>query len=252
MDVKGLSAIVTGAASGLGEATARALAANGAKVALFDMNVEAAQKVAEEIGGVAVECNVADAASAEAAFAAAREAHGPARIVVSCAGIAPASKIVGRNGAHDLDLFSKVINVNLIGTFNMTRLACAEMLEQDPVNGEERGVIINTASIAFADGQIGQAAYAASKGGVASLTLPVAREMAPKGIRVMTIAPGIMATPMLLGMPEDIQDALNKSVPYGRMGKPEEFASLVGHIVENAYLSGEVIRMDGSLRMAPR
>lgn len=252
MDVKGLAAIVTGAASGLGEATARGLAANGAKVAVFDMNMEAAQKVAEEIGGIAVECNVADAASAEAAFATAREAHGPARIVVSCAGIAPASKIVGRNGAHDLDLFSKVINVNLVGTFNMTRLACAEMLEQDPVNGEERGVIVNTASIAFADGQIGQAAYAASKGGVASLTLPIAREMAGKGIRVMTVAPGIMATPMLLGMPEEVQDALNKSVPYGRMGKPEEFANLVNHIVNNAYLSGEVIRMDGALRMAPR
>lgn len=252
MNVKGLAAIVTGAASGLGEATARALAANGAKVALFDMNMEAAQKVADDIGGLALECNVSDAQSAEAAFAAARDAHGPARIVVSCAGIAPASKIVGRNGAHDLDLFSKVINVNLVGTFNMTRLACAEMIEQDPVNGEERGVIINTASIAFADGQIGQAAYAASKGGVASLTLPIAREMAPKGIRVMTVAPGIMATPMLMGMPDEVQEALNKSVPLGRMGKPEEFASLVQHIVENAYLSGEVIRMDGALRMAPR
>lgn len=252
MNVQGLAAIVTGAASGLGEATARKLAAEGAKVAIFDMNMEAAQKVADDIGGIAVECNVADAASAEAAFATAREAHGPARIVVSCAGIAPASKIVGRNGAHDLDLFSKVINVNLVGTFNMTRLACAEMLEQDPVNGEERGVVVNTASIAFADGQIGQAAYAASKGGVASLTLPVAREMAPKGIRVMTVAPGIMATPMLLGMPEEVQDALNKSVPCGRMGKPEEFADLVNHIVGNAYLSGEVIRMDGALRMAPK
>ncbi|SCA57113.1 putative enzyme [Candidatus Terasakiella magnetica] len=252
MDVKGLGAIVTGAASGLGEATARKLAAQGAKVAIFDMNVEAAQKVADEIGGIAVECNVADAASAEAAFATAREAHGVARIVVSCAGIAPASKIVGRNGAHDLDLFSKVINVNLIGTFNMSRLACADMIAQDPVNDEERGVVINTASIAFADGQIGQAAYAASKGGVASLTLPIAREMAPKGVRVMTVAPGIMATPMLLGMPEEVQEALNKSVPCGRMGKPEEFANLVNHIVENAYLSGEVIRMDGALRMAPK
>jgi len=252
MNVQGLAAIVTGAASGLGEATARKLAAEGAKVAIFDMNMEAAQKVADDIGGIAVECNVADAASADAAFATAREAHGPARIVVSCAGIAPASKIVGRKGAHDLDLFSKVINVNLVGTFNMTRLACAEMLEQDPVNGEERGVIVNTASIAFADGQVGQAAYAASKGGVASLTLPVAREMAPKGIRVMTVAPGIMATPMLLGMPEEVQDALNKSVPCGRMGKPEEYADLVNHIVSNAYLSGEVIRMDGALRMAPK
>ncbi|WP_417822039.1 SDR family NAD(P)-dependent oxidoreductase [Terasakiella sp.] len=252
MNVQGLAAIVTGGASGLGEATARKLANEGAKVAIFDMNVEAAQKVADEIGGIAVECNVSDAASAEAAFASAREAHGPARIVVSCAGIAPASKIVGRNGAHDLDLFSKVINVNLVGTFNMTRLACADMLELDPVNGEERGVVVNTASIAFADGQIGQAAYAASKGGVASLTLPVAREMAPKGIRVMTIAPGIMATPMLLGMPDEVQEALNKSVPCGRMGKPQEYADLVNHIVNNAYLSGEVIRMDGALRMAPK
>jgi len=252
MDVKGLAAIVTGAASGLGEATARALAAQGAKVAIFDMNLEAAQKVAEEIGGIAVECNVSDAESAMAAFAKAKEAHGVARIVVSCAGIAPASKIVGRNGAHDLDLFSKVINVNLVGTFNMTRLACEAMIAEDPVNEEERGVVINTASIAFADGQIGQAAYAASKGGVASLTLPIAREMASKGVRVMTIAPGIMGTPMLMGFPEDVQDALNKSVPVGRMGKPEEFASLACHIVENAYLSGEVIRMDGALRMAPK
>ena len=236
----------------MGEATARALAAQGAKVAIFDMNLDAAQKVAEEIGGIAVECNVSDAESAMAAFAKAKEAHGVARIVVSCAGIAPASKIVGRNGAHDLDLFSKVINVNLVGTFNMTRLACEAMIAEDPVNEEERGVVINTASIAFADGQIGQAAYAASKGGVASLTLPIAREMASKGVRVMTIAPGIMGTPMLMGFPEDVQDALNKSVPVGRMGKPEEFASLACHIVENAYLSGEVIRMDGALRMAPK
>lgn len=252
MDVKGLAAIVTGAASGLGEATARQLAKAGAKVAIFDMNMDAAQKVADDIGGIAVECNVSDAQSAQDAFAKAREAHGVARIVVSCAGIAPASKIVGRNGAHDLDLFSKVINVNLVGTFNMSRLACEDMLSLDPINGEERGVVVNTASIAFADGQIGQAAYAASKGGVASLTLPIAREMASKGIRVMTIAPGIMATPMLLNMPQEVQDALNASVPVGRMGKPEEFASLVQHIAENAYLSGEVIRMDGSLRMAPK
>jgi len=252
MDANGLAAIVTGAASGLGEATARALAARGAKVAIFDMNLEAAKKVADEIGGIAVECNVADGESAMAAFATAREAHGIARIVVSCAGIAPASKIVGRNGAHDLDLFSKVIQVNLIGTFNMSRLACADMLELDPLDGNERGVVVNTASIAFADGQIGQAAYAASKGGVASLTLPIAREMAPKGVRVMTVAPGIMATPMLMDFPQDVQDTLNASVPIGRMGKPEEFASLVSHIVENAYLSGEVIRMDGALRMAPR
>lgn len=252
MDANGLAAIVTGAASGLGEATARALAKAGAKVAIFDMNLDAAKKVADDIGGIAVECNVADAESAMKAFDTARAAHGPARIVISCAGIAPASKIVGRKGAHDLDLFSKVVTVNLIGTFNMTRLACAEMIELDPLDENERGVIVNTASIAFADGQIGQAAYAASKGGVVSLTLPIAREMAPKGVRVMTVAPGIMATPMLMGMPDDVQEALNKSVPLGRMGKPEEFASLVHHIVENAYLSGEVIRMDGALRMAPR
>lgn len=252
MDAKGIAAIVTGGASGLGEATARALAAAGAKVAIFDMNVEAAQKVADDIGGIGVECNVADSESAQAAFATAREAHGVARIVVSCAGIAPASKIVGRKGAHDLDLFSKVINVNLVGTFNMSRLACADMLSVDPLDENERGVVINTASIAFADGQIGQAAYAASKGGVVSLTLPIAREMAPKGIRVMTVAPGIMATPMLLDFPQDVQDALNASVPLGRMGKPEEFGSLVAHIVENAYLSGEVIRMDGALRMAAK
>jgi NAD(P)-dependent dehydrogenase (short-subunit alcohol dehydrogenase family) len=252
MNIEGLAAIVTGGASGLGEATARALAAAGAKVSIFDMNVEAAQKVANDIGGIAVECNVSDGASTINAYSIARDAHGIARIVVSCAGIAPASKIVGRNGAHELDLFSKVINVNLIGTFNMTRLACADMLELDILEDGERGVVINTASIAFADGQIGQAAYAASKGGVASLTLPVAREMAPQAIRVMTVAPGIMATPMLMGFPQEVQDALNASVPLGRMGKPEEFASLVVHIAQNAYLSGEVIRMDGALRMAPR
>ncbi len=251
MDIQGQAAIVTGAASGLGEATARQLAKAGAKVAIFDMNMEAAQKVADDIGGCAVECNVADAESAGAAFAVARETHGPARIVVSCAGIAPASKIVGRNGAHDLDLLSKVINVNLVGTFNMSRLACEEMLGQDPVNDEESGVIVNTASIAFADGQIGQAAYAASKGGVASVTLPLSRELARSAIRVMAIAPGIMETPMIAGMSDKVKDALvEKSLHPKRLGQPEEFASLVAHICENAFLNGSTIRLDGAVRLS--
>lgn len=254
MKIQGCAAVVTGGGSGMGQATARMLAANGVKVALFDMNVEAAQAVADEIGGVAIQCNVADAESAEAAFAAARDAHGAARILVNCAGIAPAQKIVGREGASPLDGFASVINVNLIGTYNMIRLFAADLMGEEPLDEVgERGVIINTASVAAYEGQIGQAAYSASKGGVVALNLVAAREFASKGIRVMTIAPGLIGTPMLLGFPQEVQDSLSQQVPFpSRFGRPEEYADLVKHICENQMLNGEVIRMDGAIRMAPR
>ncbi|MGQ3048229.1 MAG: SDR family NAD(P)-dependent oxidoreductase [Niveispirillum sp.] len=254
MDIKGVSAIISGGGSGLGAATARALAAGGAKVALLDVNVDAANAVAAEIGGIAVKCDVTSGDSAQAAIAAAAAAHGPARIAVNCAGIAPPAKIVGRDGPHDLDLFRKVIEVNLIGTFNMLRLAAAGMQGLEPVTADgERGVIINTASVAAFDGQIGQAAYGASKGGVHALTLPAARELARSGIRVVTIAPGIFLTPMMLGLPQDAQDSLGKQVPFpSRLGKPEEYASLALHIVANSMINGETIRLDGAIRMAPK
>jgi NAD(P)-dependent dehydrogenase (short-subunit alcohol dehydrogenase family) len=254
MDIKGVSAIISGGGSGLGAATARALAAGGAKVALLDVNLDAANAVAAEIGGIAVKCDVTSAESAQAAIATAAAAHGPARIAVNCAGIAPPAKIVGRDGPHDLDLFRKVIEVNLIGTFNMLRLAAAGMQGLEPVTADgERGVIINTASVAAFDGQIGQAAYGASKGGVHALTLPAARELARSGIRVVTIAPGIFLTPMMLGLPQDAQDSLGKQVPFpSRLGKPEEYASLALHIIANSMINGETIRLDGAIRMAPK
>ncbi len=252
MDLNGVAAIVTGAASGLGAATARTLAAAGARVAVFDMNVAAAAKVVCEIDGIAMSCDVADAASAEAAFADARDIHGPARIVVSCAGIAPPAKIVGRDGPQDLAVFANTITINLIGTFNIMRLAAADMKTLGPLDGGERGVIVNTASIAAFEGQIGQAAYAASKGGVAALTLPAAREFSRSGIRVMAIAPGIFGTPMLSGLPEDVQNSLGGQVPFPpRLGDPAEYAKLVLHIADNMMLNGEVIRLDGALRMQP-
>ena len=253
MQVQGNAAVVTGAASGLGEATARALAAAGAKVALLDFNLEGAEKVAAEIGGVAVKCDVSSAASAEAAVALAAAEHGPARVLVNCAGVVNPGRMVGREGPLALDAFRKVIEVNLIGSFNLMRLVAAGAARLDPEEGGERGVLISTASIAAYDGQIGQPAYAASKAGVAGLTLPAARELASSGIRVMTIAPGIMETPMLLGMPPEVQEALGKTVPFpARMGKPAEFAALVEHIFGNAYLNGEVIRLDGAIRMAAK
>lgn len=253
MDIKGVPAIVTGAASGLGEATARALAAAGAKVALFDMQIEKAEKVAVEIGGTVVGCDVTSADSAVAAFAKAKEVHGPCGIAVNCAGIAPAGRIVGRNGPMDLADFEKVIKVNLIGTFNIMRLAAAEMAEREPNEDGERGVIINTASIAAFEGQIGQAAYAASKGGVASLALPAAREFAKTGIRVNTIAPGLFGTPMMMGFPQEVQDSLTATLPFPqRFGKPEEYASLALHIIGNAVMNGATVRLDSALRMQPK
>ncbi len=252
MDVNGVAAIVTGAASGLGAATARALAGAGAKVALLDMNVAAAAEVAGEIGGIAVQCDVADVISAETAVRDARDIHGPARIAVSCAGIAPPAKIVGRDGPQELATFAQTININLIGTFNILRLAAADMKALDPLDGGERGLIVNTASIAAFEGQIGQAAYSASKGGVASMTLPAAREFSRSGIRVMTIAPGIFGTPMLFGLPDEIQNSLGQQVPFpSRLGDAAEYAKLVLHIADNMMLNGEVIRLDGALRLPP-
>lgn len=252
MQVQGQAAIVTGGGSGLGAGTARALAAAGAKVALFDVNEEGAKKVAAEIGGIAVPCDVSDAASAEAAIATAREAHGPARILVNCAGIAPAERIVGRNGPMPLDNFRKVIEVNLIGTFNMMRLAAADMQGTDPLEDGERGIVISTASVAAFEGQIGQSAYAASKGGVHALTIVGAREFAKAGIRFNTIAPGLFGTPMLLGMPEDVQNSLAATVPYpSRFGTPEEYAKLAMAMIDNVMLNGETVRLDGAIRMQP-
>jgi len=253
MLIKGHAAIVTGGGSGLGAATARALAGAGAKVALLDINDKAADAVAAEIGGLAVRCNVADAASAEAAVGKARAAHGAARILINCAGIGPAARIVGRDGPMALDAFRQVIEINLIGSFNLMRLAAADMIGLEPLADGERGVIISTASVAAYEGQIGQAAYSASKGGIVALTMPAAREFARAGIRVNTIAPGLFATPLLLGMPQPVQDSLAASVPFpSRFGAPEEYAKLALHIIDNAMLNGETIRLDGALRMAPK
>lgn len=253
MDVVGTSAIVTGGASGLGAGTARGLAAAGSKVAIFDMNMDAARQVASEIGGIAIECDVSDAGSAEAAVAAARDAHGAAAICVNCAGIATGQRIVGRDGPIDLEDYAKVIRVNLIGTFNILRLAASDMMTREPNADGERGVIVNTASVAGYEGQIGQAAYASSKGGIIGLTLPAAREFARSGIRVLAIAPGLFATPMLLGLPQDIQDNLAATLPFpSRFGTPEEYGKLVLHMVDNPILNGEVVRLDSAIRLAPR
>jgi NAD(P)-dependent dehydrogenase (short-subunit alcohol dehydrogenase family) len=251
MDVNGQAALVTGGGSGLGAATAEALAKAGAKVALLD--VEAAQEVAARIGGIAVRCDVADADSGAAAVAQARERHGAARVLVNCAGIGPAKRIIGRDGPMPLGDYDRVIRVNLIGTFNMMRLAAADMAKLEPLADTERGVIVSTASVAAYEGQIGQAAYASSKGGVVALTLPAARELAQFGIRVMTIAPGLFLTPLLRSLPEETQASLSAAVPFPkRLGDPREFAAMVLHIVKSGYLNGEVIRLDGALRMQPR
>jgi NAD(P)-dependent dehydrogenase (short-subunit alcohol dehydrogenase family) len=253
MQVKGHAALITGGGSGLGAATARALAAAGAKVAILDVNMDNAKKVAKETGGIAVKCDVADAASAEGAVAEARAKNGPARILINCAGIGPAARIVGKDGPMPLAEFAKVININLIGSFNMMRLAGADAQKLEALADGERGVIISTASVAAFEGQIGQAAYAASKGGVVALTMPAAREFARFGIRVMAIAPGLFGTPMLLGMPQNVQDSLAASVPFPtRFGTPEEYAKLAMHIIDNAMLNGEVIRLDGAIRMQPK
>ena len=253
MQLKDQAAIVTGGASGLGAATARKLASLGAKVAVFDLNTKLAESVAAEIKGVAVTCNVADAASAEAAVAAADKAHGPARVLVNCAGIGVAKRVVGKEGPMPFADFDRVIQVNLNGTFNMIRLATAAMSKLEPLASGERGVVINTASVAAYDGQIGQSAYSASKGGIVGMTLPIARELAQFGIRVLTIAPGLFLTPLLANLPQEAQDSLAAAIPFPRrLGQADEFAALALHMVENAYLNGEVVRLDGSLRMAPK
>ncbi|MDR0215746.1 MAG: 3-hydroxyacyl-CoA dehydrogenase [Comamonas sp.] len=244
--------IVTGGASGLGEGTARMLAANGGKVVIADMNAERGEAVAREIGGVYLRCDVSSEADGQAVV---EKATTLGKLVglVNCAGIAPAEKTVGKNGPHNLATYTKTIMVNLVGSFNMIRLASDAMSKNEPETTGERGVLISTASVAAYDGQIGQAAYAASKGGVVGMTLPIARDLARSGIRNMTIAPGIFGTPMLFTMPQEVQDALAASVPFpSRLGKPEDYAKLVKHILDNDMLNGEVIRLDGAIRMAPK
>jgi NAD(P)-dependent dehydrogenase (short-subunit alcohol dehydrogenase family) len=254
MDIQGQAAIVTGGASGLGGATARALASKGAKVAIFDMNKELGEKVAAEVGGVFVNCNVTSADNVEAALSDAAGAHGTARIIVNCAGVGTPAKAVGRDGPMALDVFTKIVEINLIGTFNVIRLAAAAMMEDEPLATLERGVVINTASVAAFDGQIGQPAYAASKAGVVGMTLPLAREFARSGIRVLTIAPGIFLTPMLENsLSEEAKASLGAQVPFpSRLGRPDEFAQLAIQMCENEMLNGETIRLDGAIRMAPK
>jgi len=252
MDIAGKVFIVTGGASGLGEGTARMLAANGAKVVIADLQADRGATVAQEIGGIFVKCDVSQEADGKAAVAAATAA-GKLMGLVNCAGIAPAVKTVGKEGAHPLAKFAQVINVNLIGSFNMIRLAAEAMCKNEPEPTGERGVLISTASVAAYDGQIGQAAYSASKGGVVGMTLPIARDLARNGIRNMTIAPGIFGTPMLFTMPKEVQDALAANVPFpSRLGTPADYAKLVHQIVTNEMLNGEVIRLDGAIRLAPK
>ncbi len=252
MKLEGQVAIVTGAASGLGRATAASLASAGAVVAMLDLDDGALAEAASAVGAHAFALDVADAGAAEGTLPEI-EALGPVRLLVNCAGVAPAGRIAGREGPMPLASFERVVRVNLIGSFNMMRLAVAAMTRLDPLPGGERGLVINTSSVAAFEGQIGQTAYAASKGGVASLTLPAARELASQAIRVMAIAPGLFGTPLLLGMPESVQQSLAATVPFpARFGQPEEFAELVLHIVRNPMLNGSVIRLDGALRMAAR
>ena len=252
MQIKDNVFIITGAASGLGEGTARMLASKGAKVVIADLQVERGQVIAQEIGGRFVKTDVTSEADGQAAVAAALEL-GRLGGLVNCAGVAPAQKTAGKKGPHDLAFFNKTIQINLIGSFNMIRLAANAMLANEPEATGERGVLISTASVAAFDGQIGQAAYRASKGAIASMTLPIARDLARDGIRNMTIAPGIFGTPMLFGMPQEVQDALAASVPFpSRLGTPEDYAKLACHIIENDMLNGEVIRLDGAIRMGPK
>ncbi|MCA1404453.1 3-hydroxyacyl-CoA dehydrogenase [Ensifer sp. IC3342] len=247
--------LVTGGGSGLGAAVARALVADGASVVVADINSDAGSAIASELGAKArfVPTDVTSEAEGEAAVAVALESFGHLHGLVNCAGIAPGEKVLGRDGPHRLESFTRAIGINLVGTFNMIRLAAAAIAKEEPDDGGARGVIINTASVAAFDGQIGQAAYSASKGGVVAMTLPIARELARYGIRVVSIAPGIFETPMMAGMPQEVQDSLGKSVPFPpRLGRPAEYAALVRHICENDMLNGEVVRLDGALRMGAR
>jgi NAD(P)-dependent dehydrogenase (short-subunit alcohol dehydrogenase family) len=253
MDIAGQAALVTGGGSGLGQATARILAAAGARVAILDFNAGAANAVADAIDGLALTCDVSDATSVEAALSTATAKHGAARILVNCAGIAPAKKVLSKSGVMPLEDFRRTIDVNLIGTFNTLRLFADTAAELEPLEGGERAIVINTASIAAYDGQIGQTAYAASKAAIVGLTLPAAREFAPLGIRVCTIAPGIFETALLKGLPQPAQDALGQAVPFpSRLGRPDEYAQLVSAIIANPMLNGETIRLDGALRMPPK
>jgi NAD(P)-dependent dehydrogenase (short-subunit alcohol dehydrogenase family) len=254
MKIEGHAALVTGGASGLGEATARELARLGAKVAVLDVNLAQAEKVAAEIGGVACQCDITSTDSLVAALAKASAAHGPARILMNIAGIGSAKRVVQKDGsAAPLEDFAKVINVNLIGTYNASRLFAAECAKLAPLEDGERGVMMFTASVAAFDGQVGQQAYSASKGGLVGMTLPMARDLAQHGIRVCTVAPGLFSTPLMRQLPEPVQQSLAASIPFPpRLGKPEEFAQLAAHIVTNTHLNGETIRLDGALRMAPR
>lgn len=252
MQLAGNSAIISGGASGLGEATAALLVARGMQVVIADLQDTAGQAVAARLGVQFVHCDVTSESDVQAAVHAV-QALAPLRVAVSCAGIAPAARTLGKHGPHALDLFQRVINVNLVGSFNLTRLAAAVMAQQAPLQDGERGVIVNTASVAAFDGQIGQAAYAASKAGIAGMTLPLARDLSRDGIRVMTIAPGIFETPMLMGMPPEVQTALGQMVPFPqRLGKADEYAALVEAILTNRMLNGEVIRLDGAIRMQPK
>ena len=259
MNINGIAAVVTGGASGLGEATARALAAKGAKVAIFDRDAERGEKVASEIGGIFCDCDVTSDDKVAAAFARAREAHGQERVLVNCAGVANAVKTVGRDKEtkavrpYPLHQFELVIGINLIGTFRCIAHSAAGMVDADPLDDGEKGVIVNTASVAAQDGQIGQAAYSASKGGVLAMALPIARDLMNVGVRVNTILPGVFKTPMVAMMPPNVQDALAAQVPFPkRLGQPEEYARLAVFMVENSYLNAEAIRLDGGIRMAPR
>jgi NAD(P)-dependent dehydrogenase (short-subunit alcohol dehydrogenase family) len=254
MNIQGQAAIVTGGGSGLGEAVARELARQGAKVTVLDVNAAGAERVAADIGGQAQRCDITDSASVTAALDAAEAAHGAARIIMNIAGIGTAKRVIQRDGSPaPLEDFERVVKINLIGTYNVIRLAAARTAKLDPLEDGERGVIVNTASVAAFDGQVGQEAYSASKGGVVGMTLPLARDLAQFGIRVCTIAPGLFATPLMKELPEEVQATLAASIPFPkRLGKPEEFAALAAHIVANVHLNGEVIRLDGSLRMAPR
>ena len=254
MNIQGQAALVTGGGSGLGEATARELARLGAKVAVLDVNATLAEQVAAEIGGIACPCDITSTDSVAAALARAAAAHGPARILMNIAGIGTAKRVIGKDGtAAPLEDFARVIQVNLVGSYNISRLFAAECARLQPLDGGERGVMVFTASVAAFDGQVGQQAYSASKGGLVGMTLPMARDLAQHGIRVCTIAPGLFATPLLRSLPEPVQASLAASIPFPpRLGKPSEFAELACHIVTNGHLNGEVIRLDGALRMAPR